>query len=239
MADNIQIVYAERFAEDIEKNRSEQEDIARQLAELQSRLDQLKTDEKWLAEMLGTVPPAVDSTPEASEVTPATVEAPLTTPSPAEPDVAVPQPRQEKPRQEKATSKPAQKAASKKPVAKTPVAKKPVARKTVAKKATPDKAASPQASVAKKTDEPPLRSLIESILTKHAGEPRLVSEIRTELVETYPERTTSIQVVRNNLESLTKKGIVAKGTQQGSVMYSKPAPAETPDEENVKAPTNA
>ncbi|MFE5488297.1 hypothetical protein [Streptomyces sp. NPDC056527] len=238
MAENIQIAYAERFAEDIEKNRSEQEDIARQLAELQARLDQLRTDEKWLTEMLGTVPPAADSTPETTEVTPvpAPVEAPLTEPAP---DVVVPQPRQEK-----ATTKPARKSASKNPVVKKPVVKKaavkkPVAKKTVAKQATPKKATAPQAPVAKKTDEPPLRNLIEGILTKHAGEPRLVSEIRTELVETYPERTTSIQVVRNNLESMTKKGIVEKGTQQGSVMYSKPARAETPDEETAKAPANA
>ncbi|MFB7368353.1 hypothetical protein ACFC0D_00665 [Streptomyces sp. NPDC056222] len=227
MAENIQIAYAERFARDLEKNRSEQEDIARQLTELQARLDGLKTDEKWLTEMLGTVPPTMVAQPAATEATPepAPMEPHLTNPSPAEPDVAVPQPRQAK-----TTSKPARKTAPKKPAAK----------KAVTKKATlKQAAATTQASAAKKTAGPPLRELIETILSKHAGEPRLVNEIRTELVEMHPERTTSIQVVRNNLESLTRKGIVEKGTQQGAVMYSKPAPAGIPDEENTKAPAEA
>lgn len=76
----------------------------------------------------------------------------------------------------------------------------------------------------------------------------MVSEIRTELTQAYPERATSIQVVRNNLESLTRKGVIEKGTQQGSVMYTKPAPtqadttpvpAATADEDNTKIPASA
>ncbi|MFF3327270.1 hypothetical protein [Streptomyces sp. NPDC002889] len=77
--------------------------------------------------------------------------------------------------------------------------------------------------------DPSLRELVERILSNHVGEPRMVSEVRTELEEKYPGRTTSAQVVRNTLENLANKGIIEKGRQQGPVMYTKPtsAAAET------------
>ncbi|MFF3326527.1 hypothetical protein [Streptomyces sp. NPDC002889] len=210
--DNIQSVYAQRFAADLEKNRSKQGDIAQQISELQGRLDRLKANEKWLSELQGTVP------------------APVAMPAEAE-EAAVPAPRQEdlskvagdKPGAKRAAAKTTKKATAKKVAA----PKRPTAKQTAAKKTTAEKAA-----------QPPLRELVEGILTNHAGEPRMVSEVRTELEEHYPGRAASSQVVRNTLESLAKKGIIEKTNQQGSVMYTKPksAPVEV---DAVPAPAPA
>ncbi|MGW7342342.1 hypothetical protein [Streptomyces sp. NPDC054854] len=106
----------------------------------------------------------------------------------------------------KATSAKAEKVAPVKAEKSTPVAKK-------APSATPGKVA-----------EPPLRELVLALLAG-AAEPRMVSEVSTELTAAHPSRSTSTQVVRNTLEGLAKKGLIEKDNKQGSVMYTAPRPA--------------
>ncbi|GHI85120.1 hypothetical protein [Streptomyces xanthophaeus] len=74
--------------------------------------------------------------------------------------------------------------------------------------------------------EPPLRELVLALLVG-AAEPRLVSEVSTELAQAHPGRPASTQVVRNTLETLAKKNLIEKEHKQGSVMYSAPRPATT------------
>ncbi|TXS04454.1 hypothetical protein EAO73_15575 [Streptomyces sp. col6] len=60
----------------------------------------------------------------------------------------------------------------------------------------------------------PLRALMP------LGEPRLVREVHADLTEAHPERGTSVQVVRNTLETLVKRGVIGKGIQKGTAMYT-------------------
>nr|WSX48123.1 hypothetical protein OG409_03660 [Streptomyces sp. NBC_00974] len=223
----IHSLYAQRFAADLDVNRKEQESLSVQITELEARLKQLKSDESWLSGMQGTLAPTAEETATRSPAaTPATAPAAVSGVTPG----AVPKPRQAKKaavgtsRAKKAT--PDKKAASTKAApaseVKAQVAKaKPAPRKAstaTAKKATPAAAA--------KT-EPPLRELILALLVG-AAEPRLVNEITTELAQAHPGRPASTQVVRNTLETLTKKGTIEKEHKQGSVMYTAHAPAGTP-----------
>ncbi|MGW1124577.1 hypothetical protein [Streptomyces sp. NPDC002526] len=72
----------------------------------------------------------------------------------------------------------------------------------------------------------PLHQLIRALMP--LGEPRLVREVHADLTEAHPERGTSVQVVRNTLETLVKRGVVGKGIQKGTAMYTatEPVPAE-------------
>lgn len=66
----------------------------------------------------------------------------------------------------------------------------------------------------------PLHQLVLALLP--AGEPRLVREVHADLEKAHPDRKTSVQVVRNTLETLVKRGAITKGTQKGSAMYTAP-----------------
>ncbi|MGI5133805.1 hypothetical protein [Streptomyces sp. CA-106110] len=127
------------------------------------------------------------------------------TPDAAEGEAPVPQPRQEETGD--APSEQAQ-----------PAAKKAAAKKTTAKRTTA------------KNNEPPLRELVEDILRHHTGEPRMVSEVREELIAAHPDRSPSPQLVRNALEAGVAKGRVERATQQGSVMYTLAKPAASADD---------
>ncbi|MFD9049760.1 hypothetical protein [Streptomyces zaomyceticus] len=257
----IQSVYAQRIAADLESNRSTQGDINRQITELQTRLNQLREDERWLSEIQGSVPPSDTATESAaSPLAAAPATAPDAAETPEAAAAAVPQPRHDdaleptpakKASARKSPSKrsPAKKAtattAATKAVtrqAKTSPAKRTAKKATAVAKKAPAKQSIPQqgepaaetaktpsapaiTAPAKKAAQPPLRELVEAILGRHAGEPRMVNEVRAELEAAHPDRSTSAQVVRNALESLAKKGLVNKGTQQGSVMYTRPAPS--------------
>ncbi|MEU1596642.1 hypothetical protein ABZ468_28265 [Streptomyces sp. NPDC005708] len=133
------------------------------------------------------------------------------TPDAAEGEAPVPQPRQEETGD--APSEQAQ------PAAKKAAAKKTTAKKTTAKKATA------------KNNEPPLRELVEGILRHHTDEPRMVSEVREELIAAHPDRSPSPQLVRNALEAGVAKGRVERFTQQGSVMYTLAKPATSAADE--------
>ncbi|WP_330455001.1 MULTISPECIES: hypothetical protein [unclassified Streptomyces] len=71
----------------------------------------------------------------------------------------------------------------------------------------------------------PLHQLIRALMP--LGEPRLVREVHAELTKAHPERGTSVQVVRNTLETLVKRGVVGKGLQKGAAMYTATEAAQT------------
>lgn len=197
----IQSVYAQRLAEDIEANRKEQADITEQLAQLaglEERLAQLRAEEAWLINSVQAALPTAAAPAETETAAGA-----------ADTDAAVPKPRQD----EGVKSEETKPAAKKAPTAKAP-AKKTTAKKSTVKKSTAKKAAT------KKTDEAPLHELIMAILLKTPGEPHLAREVLTKLIEEHPERATSIQVVRNNLEALVRKKSVKKSHQQKSAVYT-------------------
>ncbi|MEV4943837.1 hypothetical protein [Streptomyces zaomyceticus] len=258
----IQSVYAQRIAADLESNRSTQGDINRQITELQTRLNQLREDEKWLAEIQGSVPPSDTATDTApSPIAAAPVTAPDAAETPEAAAAAVPPPRHDdalepapakkaSARKSPSGKSPAKKASATKATtakavtrqAKTSPAKRTAKKAAVVAKAAPAKQSVPRqgepaaeaartpgapaiTTPVKRAAQPPLRELVEAILGRHAGEPRMVNEVRAELEAAHPDRSTSAQVVRNALESLAKKGVVSKGTQQGSVMYTRPAPS--------------
>ncbi|MGW6860615.1 hypothetical protein [Streptomyces xanthophaeus] len=137
------------------------------------------------------------------------------------------------------------KAAPRKPAttaAKTATTAAPAAAGAPTTAATATTAPAPAAAAAKKDTgtkspqaEPPLRELVLALLVG-AAEPRLVSEVSTELAQAHPGRPASTQVVRNTLETLAKKNLIEKEHKQGSVMYSAPRPATT---EPVAAATTA
>ncbi|MGW1184222.1 hypothetical protein [Streptomyces drozdowiczii] len=47
------------------------------------------------------------------------------------------------------------------------------------------------------------------------------------MTKAHPERGTSVQVVRNTLETLVKRGVVGKGLQKGTAMYTATEAAQT------------
>ncbi|MET7762415.1 BlaI/MecI/CopY family transcriptional regulator [Streptomyces sp. NPDC005393] len=48
----------------------------------------------------------------------------------------------------------------------------------------------------------------------------MAREVTDQLAQDHPDRATSVQTVRNNLETLVKKNAVEKSHQQGSAMYT-------------------
>ncbi|MCX4826932.1 hypothetical protein OG883_45685 [Streptomyces sp. NBC_01142] len=218
----IQSRYAEQYAADLKANREEQ-------AKLQGRLEQLHAEEAWLLKQQQNAPAAEEAGAPAEEAA----------------SQAVPQPRQEATKATAAPSgakKPARSKASGK-VASAPK-KKAAATKATAK--APVEKATEKVVEATKTAEPPLHELVLRVLRTHPGHPHLAREVHTELVEKHG-RPTSIQVVRNNLERLVKKGTIEKENKQNSAMYTAPADAvvtsSTPDpaadEVSEKVPADA
>ncbi|MET9933135.1 MULTISPECIES: hypothetical protein [unclassified Streptomyces] len=203
--------YTEQLTADLEANRAEQ-------ASATARLEQLRTEEKWLTATLDSMP---SSAPVGSVVGGS---------DEAVQEAAVPQPR------ETPEVAPAQRAA----VKKAPTTKKTTAKKTSpakktatkkakapAKKTVPGKTAPKKAVGSTSEAQPTLGALIDSLLEeKFLGEPLKVSEIHAELTAAHAERSTSVQVVRNALEGLVKKGGVEKDTRQGVALYTKPRTAD-------------
>ncbi|MFB7511314.1 MULTISPECIES: hypothetical protein [Streptomyces] len=70
-----------------------------------------------------------------------------------------------------------------------------------------------------KSRQPLLSDLLADLLGKY-DEPRLAKELRDELLEKFPDRNPTPQVVRNTLESLVAKGRIQRHKQQRSVMYT-------------------
>ncbi|WP_327309736.1 hypothetical protein OG730_41415 (plasmid) [Streptomyces sp. NBC_01298] len=222
----IQSKYAEQLAADLASNQAEQ-------ATLTARLSQLHAEEKWLTAAMESMPPVGDA--------PAPTGADLVAAAPVAVGVAeaaVPKPRANK----KADGAgPAKKTAAKKtaeaPAKKTAAAKKAPAKKTAAAKNAA--ATVPAVEEAVKPSEPTLGQLLSDVLSLQPGEPKKVTEIRTELEAAHPERAKSDPVVRAALEKLATKGVLEKSNQQGTVFYTWPkasAPAaEVPAQENAEA----
>jgi hypothetical protein len=259
----IQSVFAQQFAEALAANRTEQEDVTAQIAGLQKRLEQLRVDEAWLTQAQDTLPAALAPSKPEAEPAAAVAEAPSEAPAeqpessaPAEavtdaPQTTVPQPRQDRSAQAEPPKKPAKKAAAakkkttgKKTTAKKTTAKQAAAKKTAAKKAAAEQAPAPEAATAEAPAEkaaaeekpgPPLWELILGILLKTPGQPCVAREVTDQLAKDHPTRATSIQTVRNNLETLVKKTLAEKSHQQGSAMYTAYADAGAPPAEDEPA----
>ncbi|WP_406365105.1 hypothetical protein [Streptomyces sp. NBC_01546] len=216
-------LYAQRFAADLETNRKEQEVVSSQIAELDVRLKQLKEDESWLCGIQGALPAAAAEATTAQSPAEDTGAVPAAS---AEAAVAGTVPKPRRARQASGGTARGKKATqSKNPSGSAaPADAKAKAKTTTRKPATAaaQKATEPAASP--KAAEPPLRELVLALLVS-VGEPRLVSEVATELAQAHPARPASTQVVRNTLEALVKKGAVEKEHKQGSVMYTVPQPA--------------
>jgi hypothetical protein len=214
--DNIPIRnrYAEQFAADLAEKRKEQEAVSTEIARLQERLKQLKEDEGWLAGQLATAEGRRAATGE-----------------PGADDATAPR---SVPRSRRADGETGAGAAASRGKKKTPAKPKPAVKKAAATKAAPKQAApkqgAPKKPAAKKPGSPPLRDLIMDILLAHSGEPRTARDVQADLKDAHPERATSIQTVRNNLDALAKSGAIEKEHKQGSVMYTayKPAQGEAP-----------
>ncbi|MFF5390148.1 hypothetical protein ACFY5H_17440 [Streptomyces sp. NPDC013012] len=228
--------YAEQLAADLAGNRAEQASIA-------ARLEQLQAEEKWLITTLDSVP---------GPIAPASG---VTEPAKAVQEAAVPQPREAAPARKPAARKPAARkaAAGKAPAKKAPAAKrtaakrtaaktakapaeKPAAGKTAAGKTTPKKATAgraaekkPSGSLSEAQSAPTLGTLLDGLLDGFPGEPLKVSEIHAEFAKAHPERSTSVQVVRNALEGLVKKDRIEKDTRQGVALYTKPGATDAAD----------
>ncbi|MFE4304845.1 hypothetical protein ACFRR6_02015 [Streptomyces sp. NPDC056891] len=222
----IQSKYAEQLAADLATNQAEQ-------ATLTARLSQLQAEEKWLTSAMESMPPAGDA--------PAPTSAELVAASPVADGVAeaaVPKPRA---RKQAIGAGPAKTASAKKtsaaPAKKTAAAKKTPAKKTAAAKKAP--ATVPAVEETVKPSEPTLGQLLSEMLSLQPGEPKKVTEIRTELEAAHPERAKSDPVVRAALEKLAAKGVLEKSNQQGTVFYTWPkasAPvAEVPAQGNAEA----
>lgn len=228
----IQNKYAQQYANDLAVNRKEQGDVTAQLAGLQERLEQLKVEESWLAKAQGSLPgvpapsapeaqpPAEDASfPSAATVGQAETSAPAETV--ADTPQSVPQQRQDQPMKEEQPEPPAKKSASTKKATGKKTAKKTTAKPakaTAAKKAAAEAPA--DTAAAEEKPGPPLWQLIRGILLKTPGRPCVAREVRDQLAQDHPDRATSIQTVRNNLEILVKKSLAEKSNQQGSAMYT-------------------
>ncbi|GAA2720647.1 MULTISPECIES: hypothetical protein [Streptomyces] len=263
----IQHKYAQQYADDLAANRQEQGDITAQIAGLKERLEQLKAEENWLAQAQGSLPgapvlsaPGAQPASEVAGVPPSDTAEQAGTSAPAGPvaDAAqtVPQQRQDQSVREEQRKQPAKKAAVKKTTAKKATVRK-AAKKAAVKKpspeeapAQPDAAAEAPAGKAAGEEKPgaPLWRLALGILLKAPGQPCVVKEVRDQLAQDHPDRATSVQTVRNSLETLVKKNLAEKSRQQGSVMYTAyadtdadaaPAADGTADGEAEQAPEAA
>ncbi|MGW6202086.1 hypothetical protein ACWF9B_00300 [Streptomyces sp. NPDC055089] len=221
----IQSRYAQQYSIDLEANRAEQ-------ADLTQALEKLRSDEAWLLKQLDGVPgttapadaavaPELPTSAESQRTAPATTSVSL--------------PRQDVPPKKAVSRSAAAKTsaaqdkaagATKKAPAKQ-TATKSATRKKVAKKTAITSAAAAQPTSAKvDRKEPPLRELILGILLAAPGEPRVAREITDQLAKDHPDRSTSVQTVRNTLETLVKKESAERSIQQGSVMYTAYAKAD-------------
>lgn len=234
----IQNKYAQQYADDLAANRKEQSDVTAQIAGLQERLQQLKAEETWLARAQDSLPGATAEQAHTSAPAEEVPDAPQTVP-PQRQDQSV---KAEQPQQPAKRTAGAKKAASVKKATAKKVAEKATARattkkatakpvkKAAAKKASAEEVSAQQAAAAQAPAEeksgPPLWQLLLDILRKTPGQPCVAREVYDQLAQDHPSRTTSVQTVRNNLETLVKKSLAEKSRQQGSVMYTAYAGAE-------------
>ncbi|WP_405416438.1 hypothetical protein [Streptomyces rubiginosohelvolus] len=238
---DIQSRYRKQYADDLAANRQKQGDLTAQIAGLQKDLEQLKSEEAWLTQAQGTLPgtagPGETAPGPAAAAGEPAAEAPQTVPAQRHDDEAEPTTRRGK----ASKSTPAKKTPAKKTAAKKTAAKKRTAKagqKATAKTA----AAKPQAvhpaepgpaessagkTVSQQKEGPVMWQLALDILHRSPGHPCAAREVAEQLALEHPGRSMSVQVVRNSLETLVKKGLAEKTQQQRSVMYTATPAAPT------------
>ncbi|WP_408052914.1 hypothetical protein [Streptomyces sp. HO565] len=192
-----------------------------------------------------TVPAAAqEQQTETSAPADTDAEAPQTVPAQRQNQPAKKAARAKKPAATKPAAKaPAKKAtaaktasASDKPAARKPAAKKAAAEEAAAPKTAAEKAAAPKAAAAKAPVDkaaaakapvdkaaaggPPLWELLLGVLRKTPGQPLVAREVSEQLAKDHPDRATSAQTVRNDLQTLVTKNLAEKTRQQGNVMYT-------------------
>ncbi|MER6910571.1 hypothetical protein ABT354_02685 [Streptomyces sp. NPDC000594] len=219
--------YQARFAEELERNKSEQEGVRDELDRLAGRLQELEKDHDWLAGMrvaardgqssggAGTEaapaagaetagePPAEETA--APEPVAAKSSGGTTARAGATPRAAVPEPRRSR-----EAAKPRKTAATGTTAAKPKAKAKPAAPAGGAKE-TP----APRQGERKVT----LRTAVLELLRGHR-EPRTAREVADEITRTHPELKTSVPVVRDALNAHVAKGLVEREARQKSVWYT-------------------
>lgn len=237
---DIQSKYAQQYADDLAANRQKQGDLTAQIAGLQESLEKLRSEETWLTQAQGSLPgvagpsepvPDSPSTAPQEESEPA-AEAPQTVPPQRHNDGAEPDAKRAAGRGKASKRTPAKKTAAKKTAATKRSTSKAEQKSTAKKAATKqggDQAPASVAETAKSSAEkaapqekagPTLWQLALSILLKTPGQPCVAREVTEQLALEHPGRGTSVQMVRNSLETLVKKGLAEKTQQQRSVMYT-------------------
>ncbi|MGW1155964.1 hypothetical protein ACWD45_32370 [Streptomyces rubiginosohelvolus] len=239
---DIQSRYRKQYADDLAANRQKQGDLTAQIAGLQKDLEQLKSEEAWLTQAQGTLPgtagPGETAPGPAAAAGEPAAEAPQTVPAQRHDDEAEPTTRRGK----ASKSTPAKKTPAKKTAAKKTAAKKTAAKKGTAKAGqkataktqavqTPAEAGPAESSagetVSQGKEGPVLWQLALDILHRSPGHPCAAREVAEQLALEHPGRSMSVQVVRNSLETLVKKGLAEKTQQQRSVMYTATPAAPT------------
>ncbi|MEU5036064.1 hypothetical protein AB0G48_18180 [Streptomyces rubiginosohelvolus] len=239
---DIQSRYRKQYADDLAANRQKQGDLTAQIAGLQKDLEQLKSEEAWLTQAQGTLPgtagPGETAPGPAAAAGEPAAEVPQTVPAQRHDDEAEPTTRRGKASKRTPAKKtPAKKTAAKKTTAKKRTSKagqKATAKTTAAKpkavqtpaEADPEKTPAGK-TVSQEKEGPVLWQLALDILHQSPGQPCAAREVAEQLALEHPGRSTSVQVVRNSLETLVKKGLAEKTQQQRSVMYTATPAAPT------------
>lgn len=215
-AETLRSRYAAQVASDLDENHRLQQELAERIRVL-AQEEALLTNILKLAEEHES-PADVASTTGPGHAGPAAVQA-------AEPAVAPAKTRSTPPSKHRPAAKPAAKSASRSSRSRRPASTTATSAATAKEPGAPRPTAKPakstgSAKAAKETPRQPLlRALLLDLLGAHS-EPRLAKELRDELMERYPERKPTPQVVRNTLESLVAKGRIRRHKQQRSVMYT-------------------
>jgi hypothetical protein len=234
--------YAEQAASDLQENRRRQQELAEKITVLKQE-EALLVDILALAERFqgpqvpARLPAQAEGPDESASASPAprTVSAPgtasakaTTTPAAASDKVTA------TPAAASDGGAPARGAASDKAVSAKGTSAKGTSAKATTAKATTAKATTARtgkgaakAAAKGETRQPLLGEIFIDLLREH-HEPRLAKELRDELLERYPERTPTPQVVRNTLEALVAKSRIQRHKQQRSVMYSLAGAAQGP-----------
>ncbi|MFG2767825.1 hypothetical protein [Streptomyces rubiginosohelvolus] len=248
---DIQSRYRKQYADDLAANRQKQGDLTAQIAGLQEDLEQLRAEEAWLTQAQDTLPgtagPGETASGPAATTAQAerepTAEAPQTVPAQRHDEEAEQATRSG----QASTRTPAKKRAAKKTAAgkKTAASGKSTSRagRNAPAKRTAAKSWAVQAPAAAGPDDSPagkaapqkgpvLWQLVLDILHQTPGQPCVAREVTEQLAREHPGRATSVQMVRNSLEILVKKGLAEKTQQQRSVMYTATphTPAEPADD---------
>ncbi|WP_406134681.1 hypothetical protein [Streptomyces sp. NBC_01089] len=209
-ASGVQAEYAQKVADDLAANQSEQDRVRAELVRLQEELVQLEESGQVLVKMqdiLGT-----SAGPAAK---------------PGRKPAKVPAARS--PRNKTATAKNtgARNTGAKNAGAKTPKAgRSPKAGAEPVRRA---KAPAKKAAPAQGAGGPTWLELVSSCLAGHS-EPKSSTEVAAAVAQAHPERGVQVTVVRNALEQGVARGVIERSKQGRSVYYqTKPAGTETAD----------